>query len=152
MREQMNITNTADLVTALAHRHRVMQHEVTLITASLADSLLELRLNQLGTDEAYDLMQKNVLTPLQQLNDELLNPQKDALDKLSATDPAAMAAVEDRQDQTFDRMNQILHQMSQWDSFVDVLNQLNEIIKLQDQAEQKTTELKKKETEGIFEK
>jgi hypothetical protein len=97
-------------------------------------------------------MQKNVLTPLQQLNDELLNPQKDALDTLAANDAAALAAVETRQDDTFTRMNQILHQMSQWDSFVDVLNQLNEIIKLQDQAEQKTTELKKKQIEGIFEK
>jgi hypothetical protein len=152
MREQMNITTTAEGVQALAHRHRAVQHEVTRITTSLGESLTEMKLNQLGTTEAYDLMQKNVLTPLQQLNDELLNPQKDALDTLAANDAAALAAVETRQDDTFTRMNQILHQMSQWDSFVDVLNQLNEIIKLQDQAEQKTTELKKKQIEGIFEK
>jgi hypothetical protein len=152
MREQMNITTTAEMVQTLARRHRVMQHEVTNITTALGESLTEMKLNQLGTDEAYDLMQKNVLTPLQRLNSELLNQQKDALDALSPTDSAALGAVEERQDQTFDRMNQILHQMSQWDSFVDVLNQLNEIIKLQDQAEQKTNELKKKNMEGIFDK
>jgi hypothetical protein len=71
---------------------------------------------------------------------------------LQPNDTPGLAAVEARQDDTFNRMTQILHQMSQWDSFVDVLNQLNEVIKLQDQAQQKTTELKKKETEGIFEK
>jgi hypothetical protein len=152
MREQMNLVATADNVQTLAHRHRAMQHEVTRITTALRESLTEMRLNQLGTDEAYELMQKNVLTPLQRLNEELLNPQKDALDSLSPTDAAALTAVETRQDDTFTRMNEILHQMSQWDSFVDVLNQLNEVIKLQDQAQQKTTELKKKETEGIFEK
>jgi hypothetical protein len=152
IREQMNVANTPELVQTLSRRHRAMQHEVTRITTALTESLTEMQLNQLGTQEAYDLMQKNVLTPLKQLNDELLNPQKDAMDNLAVTDTAAMATVESRQDDTYTRMNQILHQMAQWDSFVDVLNQLNEIIKLQDQAEQKTNELKKKNMEGIFDK
>jgi hypothetical protein len=152
MREQMNLTSTQEQVAALGRRQRALQHEVARISTSLTESLTEMKLNQLGTDEAYELMQKNVLTPLQQLNDQLLNPQKEALDNLSATDAAGLSAVETRQDRTFDQMTQILHQMSQWDSFVDVLNQLNEIIKMQDQAEQKTRELKKKETEGIFDK
>ena len=49
-------------------------------------------------------------------------------------------------------MTLILHQMSQWDSFVDVLNQLNEVIKLQDAAEQRTEALKKKQSDELFEK
>ena len=152
MREAMNLVTTADQVQKLAQRQRAVQHEVNRITTALTESLTEMKLNQLGTDEAYQLMQKQVLNPLQQLNDELLNPQKDALDGLSPTDAAALAGVESRQDDTFNRMTLILHQMSQWDSFVDVLNQLNEVIKLQDQAERKTTELKKKETDSLFEK
>ena len=48
-------------------------------------------------------------------------------------------------------MEQILKQMAQWDSFVDVLNQLNEIIRLQNQVQQGTNQLQKKQTEGIFE-
>jgi hypothetical protein len=152
MRADMNLATTSDAITALARRHRAMQHEVNRINTALAETLTEMRLNQLGTDEAYDLMQKNVLTPMQRFNQDLLTPQKDALDALSPTDSAAMAAVETRQDDEYKAMTDILHQMSQWDSFVDVLNQLNEIIKQQDQAEQKTKELKKKETEGIFDK
>jgi hypothetical protein len=152
MRGAMILATSSDAITALARRHRAMQHEVNRINTALAETLTEMRLNQLGTDEAYDLMQKNVLTPLQRLNQDLLTPQKDALDALPPTDAAALAAVEARQDDEYKAMTDILHQMSQWDSFVDVLNQLNEIIKQQDQAEQKTKELKKKETEGIFDK
>jgi hypothetical protein len=48
-------------------------------------------------------------------------------------------------------MEEILQQMSQWDSFIDVLNQLNEIIRLENQVEQGTTQLKKHQTEGVFE-
>ena len=48
-------------------------------------------------------------------------------------------------------MNEILKQMSQWDSFVDVINQLNEIIKLQENVRQNTEKLKEKQTEGVFE-
>src|SRR3712207_7195606 len=43
------------------------------------------------------------------------------------------------QEQIVARMNEILKQMSQWDSFVDVINQLNEIIKLQE--DRKSTRL-----------
>jgi hypothetical protein len=49
-------------------------------------------------------------------------------------------------------MEAILKQMSQWDSFVDVLNQLNEIIRLQGQAQQQTDQLRKRQTEDIFTK
>jgi hypothetical protein len=152
MRGAMNLVTGADSVVKLAQRHRAVQHEVNRITTALAESLTEMKNNQLGTDEAYQMMQSQVLNPLQALNEELLNPQKDALDGLQPTDTAALAAIESRQDDTFARMNQILHQMSQWDSFVDVLNQLNEVIKLQDAAERKTAELKKKQNEDIFDK
>jgi hypothetical protein len=152
MREAMNVAATSEQVQKLAQRHRAVQHEVNRIATVLTESLTEMKLNQLGTDEAYELMQKQVLTPLQNLNEELLNPQKDALDALQPNDTPGLAAVEARQDDTFNRMTQILHQMSQWDSFVDVLNQLNEVIKLQDQAEQKTKELKNKQNEDIFDK
>ena len=40
--------------------------------------------------------------------------------------------------------------MSLWDSFVDVINQLNEIIKLQDNVKQNTEKLKEKQTEDVF--
>ena len=106
--------------------------------------------NALGTDEAYDLMRKNVLTPLTRLTADLLDPQKEALDGLKSEDAKSVDDVRTRQDQIVARMGEVLRQMSQWDSFIDVLNQLNEVIKTQDAAETKTKELKKKQAEDIF--
>ena len=152
MHEQLTTLSTADAALQLARRHRAMQREVVRINTSLSETLVEMRLNALSTDEAYELLEKNVLAPLKALNEELLNPQKDSLDALKPEDSKALADAGERQDKIVARMSEILKQMGQWDSFVDVLNQLNEIIKLQDQAQQGTSVLKKQETEGVFEK
>jgi hypothetical protein len=152
MRGSMNLAHDAESILKIAQRQRAVQHEVNRISTALAETLAEMKANQLGTQEAYDLMDKQVLTPMKQLNTELLNPQKEALDNLQPADTAGMAGIESRQEETFTRMTQILHQMSQWDSFVDVLNQLNEVIKLQDAAEQRTKALKKKQNDDLFDK
>ena len=151
IREALTTLSAPNDAIQLAHRQRAIQREVTGITTALTDSVTEMRLNALATEEAYTLIQKNVLTPLKSLNDDLLNPQKNAFDTLQPDDSKTLAAIEDRQDKTIAQMNEILKQMSQWDSFVDVLNQLNEIIRMQDQAQQQTNQLKQKQTEGVFE-
>jgi hypothetical protein len=151
IREAMNTLSTPADAAQLAHRHRAIQREITVITTALTDSVTEMRLNSLATDEAYTLIQKNVMTPLKSLNDDSVNPQKAALDALQPDDSKTLAAIEDRQDKMIAQMEEILKQMSQWDSFVDVLNQLNEIIRMQDQAQQSTNQLKKKQTDSIFE-
>jgi len=139
-------------VSEIARRHRAVQREVAAVRTVLSDTVTEMRLNALGTDQAYDMIQTKVITPLTLLGDELMNPQKDALETLSPTDAKAVADAADRQDKIVIRMDEILKQMSQWDSFVDVLNQLNEIIRLQGQAEQQTVKLEKQQKEGVFEK
>ena len=48
------------------------------------------------------------------------------------------------------KMQEILKQMSQWDSFVDVLNQLNEIIKMETNVKGSTEQMRKEQTKGIF--
>ena len=95
-------------------------------------------------------MDKNVLGPLKKLNDEEMNQQKDALDALNPTDAAAVTTASERQEKIVTQMREILKQMSQWDSFVDVVNQLNEIIRLETRVRQSTEQMKKKQTEGIF--
>jgi uncharacterized protein YigA (DUF484 family) len=110
-----------------------------------------MRLNGLGTEEAYNLMDKNVLAPLKQTDTELMIPQRDALDALGSQS-IKLEDVAAREDQIVSRMQQILKQMSQWDSFIDVLNQLNEIIRLQEGVKVGTDSLKQKQTEDIFNK
>ncbi len=151
IKDSLNTLTDSKSAAALARRHRNVQREALRIADSLSQSMTELRLNGLGTPEAYDLMEKNVLAPLKQMDNELMTPQRDALDALAAQN----GKVEDasaRQDQIIERMQQILKQMSQWDSFVDVLNQLNEIIRLQEGVKVGTDGLKTKQTEDVFDK
>ena len=108
-------------------------------------------MNGLGTKEAYDLMHNKVLVPLKQFDTDLMIPQRDALDTLGGQE-VKLEEISNRQDQIIAQMNQILKQMSQWDSFIDVLNQLNEIIRLQEGVKVGTESMKTKQNEDVFDK
>ncbi len=47
-------------------------------------------------------------------------------------------------------MQKVLDQMSLWENFIDVLNQLDEIFKLQDDVLKATEQEKKKRTNDLF--
>jgi hypothetical protein len=133
--------------------HRSNEREVQRIATSLAESILEMKLNALGGDEAFDLMQKNVLDPMKKLREGLMLEQQQALESMTAANDAAkLSQSATREDQIVSQMQDILKQMSQWDSFVDVLNQLNAIIKVQTGVNQTTDKVKSKAEEGVFEK
>jgi hypothetical protein len=143
--------SSPEAATALARQHRLTQREVGRIANALTESVTEMRLNVLGGPEAWDLMENGIIKPLRALNDGLMSEQRDALDGLSRTiDARKLAEAGTRQEQIITKMNEILKQMSQWDSFVDVINQLNEIIKLQDNVKNNTEKLKEKQTEDVF--
>jgi hypothetical protein len=152
IRDQLPTLGKGGAAGEIARRFRAVQREAAAINTVLSDSVTEMRLNALATDQAYELIESKVLSPLKSLNDGLMGPQKDALDQMASTNSSASQDVRDRQDKIVGQMEAILKQMSQWDSFVDVLNQLNEIIRLQGQAQQQTDQLKKQQTEGVFTK
>jgi hypothetical protein len=134
-----------------------LQLETLRITTVLNESLIEIKLNGLGSPESHALMERNVLTPLKGLSDELIGPQTAAMDGISPApgatpDPGKIRAVLDRQEQIIGRMKTILLQMGQWDSFVDVLNQLDQIIKLETGVKDGSQKLQKKETDSLFDK
>ncbi len=150
IRDALLTVTTPEAAAVLARQHRQIQREVARVGISLAESVTEMKNNALGGPEAWDLMDKNVLQPLKKLNDDAMTRQKDALDALRGDDLSKITEVTARQDQIVTKMQEILKQMSQWDSFVDVLNQLNEIIKLETNVKQSTEQIKKKQTEGVF--
>ena len=49
-----------------------------------------------------------------------------------------------------DQMQKILAQMSQWESFVDVVNQLRQIIKSQNEVLETTEKALKERIKGLF--
>lgn len=153
VRDVLATVTSREAVIAAAQRHRLVQREAKRIATVLAESLTEMKLNALGGQEAYDLMDSSILRPLDELDKDLMDPQRQALDKLGdASDAARVAEASARQEQVVEKMKDILKAMAQWDSFVDVLNQLNEIIRLQEGVRKTTEQIKDKETEGLFQK
>jgi hypothetical protein len=70
-----------------------------------------------------------------------------------AADPVAnepSTEAREVQQEIVDQMTKILEQMAQWENFVDVLNQLKSIVKLQSGVLESTEEEKKKRTQQLF--
>jgi hypothetical protein len=151
IRDALTVMPPPDVAKQLAQQHRAIQRETNRISVSLTQTLTEMKLNELGGPEAHELMETKVIKPMKGL-DDLMNPQRDALDALANDDQSKLADATARQDQLLEKMRDILKNMSQWDSFVDVLNQLNEVIRIQTQVHDTTETLKNKQTESIFEK
>ncbi|MBI1374183.1 MAG: hypothetical protein GC159_15810 [Phycisphaera sp.] len=136
---------------AAARTHRLIQRTVWRIHTNMDNTLTEMRYNRLGSDEARQLMQRNIISPMARLHDELMNDQRRDLEQLQQTfDARQLPAIGERQGRIIAEMNRILSQMRQWDSFVDILNQLNEVIDQSTDVRAKAELLTKKQIESLF--
>jgi hypothetical protein len=127
---------------------------VAEVTRNLAASLEEMTLNELGSPPARDLLRTKVVEPLGHLQTDSLNRLRASLDTLAAAEqaelPARQTEASTQQKQVLAEMDAILKQMSQWESFVDVVNQLKQIIKLQTGVLESTEQERKKRTAELF--
>ncbi|MEZ6197108.1 MAG: hypothetical protein R3F20_15480 [Planctomycetota bacterium] len=118
----------------LLRRHRLLEREVWSAARQLESSVLELQLNRLVEREAEEILRRNVLEPLARLHDRDLLTQRTGLEGvvLGREDAPDRAVTLERQEGIVREMKRILEGLKQWDSFIDLINQLNEIIKVQD--------------------
>ncbi len=131
--------------------HRLTQRAVWQVSRSLVESAEEMRLNKLGGEESYELLRRYVLEPMNRLHDQTLTRQRQALEKLGqAGEGDDVASIVERQAQVLADMDAILKAMNQWDSFIDVVNQLNEIIKIQEEVKKFTQALQEKRDDELF--
>lgn len=131
-------------------QHQLVRREVGQISHALNGSVEEMKLNQLGGEETYQLITQTVLKPLENLHDREMELQQQSLETLRGDTPEPLEQIHTRQDEILKTMDQILNNMAQWDSFIDVVNQLNAVIKLEQLVKEKTEELKKKQVNSIF--
>jgi hypothetical protein len=139
----------------IARAHQVINRQVWQIANQLDASLQEMTLNDLGNPQAREMLQSGVITPLRTLHADLLTKLRTAIDGLAQ----ASTVSEDRRaeaqtisEQAVKAMQTILAQMAQWESFVDVINQLKQIIDRQDDVLKTTEEIEKKRTDELFDK
>jgi hypothetical protein len=151
LRDSITTAQFPDDGRAMVREHRMIQRDVATVHRGLADSVREMELNQLGGPESIALIQKNVLEPLSNMAEKEMNEQRTALESLARGGDASQTEAIDRQSKIVEELKRVLKNMAQWDSFVDVVNQLDTVIKLQGKLKESTSELQKKDVESVFE-
>jgi hypothetical protein len=123
------------------------------VTGQLDATLVEMTLNDLANQQARDNLQSTIITPLRTLHEDLLTRLRAVIDETVVDGKVS----EDRRasalllaDQAVEAMQTILNQMSLWESFVDVINQLKHIIDGQTGLLRETEKVEKERTNQLF--
>ncbi len=140
-----------------ARQHQLISREITQVTAGLEATLTEMQLNKLGGEESWDLIEKIILQPLRTLTEVELTAQRQNLETLVQAPTQGLDEIGTQQKKIVADLDKILKNMSQWDSFIDIVNQVDAVIKMETHVRQQTEELKKhteqsqtKEVDSIF--
>ena len=150
LRDRLPTASIPEDASELLRTHQLIRREVGHVSRELDESVLEMRLNKLGGEETWALITGNVLKPLARLYEQEMEQQRQALESQVGANPDPFEEIVDRQQVIVDALSRILDNMAQWDSFIDVVNQLNSVITLERGVRQKTEELRKTQTESIF--
>jgi hypothetical protein len=140
-------------VDGLIRRHQVVERQVWQVANRLDESLTEMKLNELGSPQAMELLHTQVISPMRALHTDAMAAMRKALERLAAEKDSLephLPPVREQQQQIVETMERILEQMAQWESFVDVVNQLRQIMQLQDKVLKQTEELRQKRTKDVF--
>ncbi len=151
--EALEKLDMLDGVAPLVRVHQIVGRQIRQVAAGLDASLREMTLNDLANPTARQLLADRVVHPLGELANgpfEQLRLQLGRLRGGEAIDPADRAAALQTQQEIVRRMQGILSEMSQWESFVDVINQLRNILKLQNELKTTTEQAQKKQAEQLF--
>ena len=150
LRQSLRSASLPDDADELLRRHNLIQREVWQVMHGIEDSATEMRLNRLGGAETHEIIARTVIAPLERLHDDLLTRQRQGLESVRQPAAETQDQLAGRQQEIVEAMSKVLKSMSQWDSFIDVVNQLTEVINLENLVRNKTEELKKKQFDSIF--
>jgi hypothetical protein len=133
--------------------HHTGSRQVDQIAGRVADTLQEMKLNQVGSPKSHRLLQQAIIDPIRALSAGPMSQVRNVLQSLTgaASTPGASEAEARRlHAEVVTNMRNILDQMSQWESFVDVVNQVAEVIKMQQKVLKDTEKARESRTEEIF--
>jgi hypothetical protein len=137
----------------LVRVHQAMTRQVWQVAGQLNGTLQEMTLNDLGSATARELLDKSIIKPLRELHDGALADLRGKLESLTTgetIDDERLETARAAQTVAIGEMQRILDQMSQWESFVDVVNQLRHVITAQDNIRQSTEQTQKKQIKDVF--
>ncbi len=145
-------TPTVEDFTGASRALHTGTRQLELIAGRISDSLAEMKLNQVGSPKSHRLLQDGVIDPILALNA--------GAGERAPGDPAGPGRGLEgaggrregprRHGEVVARMKVILDQMSQWESFVDVVNQVAEVIKIQQNVLKATENARDSRTQEVF--
>jgi hypothetical protein len=138
---------------SVGRKHQLVARQAWQVANRLEATLQEMTLNELGSQQARELLKTKVIDAVRDLHGDAMAHLRSTLEVV-ARDPAGateqLIEARDLHKEVVDEMQRILEQMSQWENFIDVLNQLKEIVKLQNSVLETTEEEKQNRTKEIF--
>jgi len=147
-------TPSADDYTNASRSLHTVTRQLDQIAARIADSLGEMKLNQVGSPKSHRLLQDGVIDPIRALNAGPVGEFRGVLQSLAGgggpRTPADAEKARRLHGEVVARMKTILDQMSQWESFVDVVNQVAEVIKIQQNVLKATEKARESRTQEVF--
>ena len=146
------LNSTAE-ANAIVRVHQGVARQVWQVAGQLNASLQEMTLNDLGNPTARQLLEKGIIKPLFEMHTTTMTEIRTKLEALAADSSLSeehREAATTAQTQGVEQLQRILDQMSQWESFVDVVNQLRQIITSEEQIRETTEKSQKEQIKGVF--
>jgi hypothetical protein len=144
---------TRDAYAAATRALHAESRQLDMIAGRIADTLQEMKLNRVGSPKSHRLLQEGVIDPIRALNAGPVGELRAALLSLSGNGPKTGADPESAHRlhaAVVTKLKTILEQMSQWESFVDVVNQVAEVIKMQQNVLDATEKARESRTQEVF--
>lgn len=152
-KDSLVVAATGAEVSQITRTHQALTRQVWQVAGQLDATYKEMTLNDLGTTAGRELLLTSVIQPMKELHDRPLAEHLKALSSLIAADKIdedrREAAIES-QGQNIQQMQRILDQMAQWESFVDVVNQLRHVIDSQNKIRDSTEQMQKQQIKDVF--
>ncbi len=145
-------TPSVEDYTAASRALHTGTRQLELIAGRISDSLAEMKLNQVGSPKSHRLLQDGVIDPILALNAGPASEFRGVLQALAggSKTPGDPDNARRIHGEVLVRMKTILDQMAQWESFVDVVNQVAEVIKIQQNVLKATEKARESRTQEIF--
>ena len=144
---------TADDFLRVMREQHSGARQLDQIAGRIADTLQEMKLNQIGSPKSHRLLQDGVIDPIRALTAGPMNQLRGMLQSLAGagSNPGANKEAARRlHGELVTKMKNILEQMSQWESFVDVVNQVAEVIRMEKKVLEGAEKARETRTQEIF--
>ena len=142
-----------DFLRVMRRRAHRRSRQLDQIAGRIADTLQEMKLNQVGSPKSHRLLQAGGHRPdagAHRRPDERAARRAPVARRGGINAGASEEAARRLHGEVVTRMKDILDQMSQWESFVDVVNQVAEVIRMQQKVLQATEKARESRTQEVF--